>query len=246
MKFKDELALLNYLTLPENYGEISVSTYIDAMGYVIDFSFENDEKTLPSNASDMVQFIIETQFTKSSNYGITYEKGNRTQFSIVNNNGNLEISFLDDFFNSHVYEEEEIKEQLKDLLDGILFEDYSISLNIIGYYDKNIPVKIVEFSVGRINENGNEVDFDDIGDKYKNKVLTALLEWAISFSAKSSNYEYSYTSFGIEINAVGKPNYDEVFIFFEESNSNSLKVVELEMHDGIDRVNMNLEFNFES
>ncbi len=178
MKFKDKISFLTYLTSPENYGDLTVE-YEGSMGSYgeITLKFNNSEKVIPKIISDTLYGIIDFDFLNSDKVE-SYPNIDSQSYTFSHKEGVLDI-IEGSYSTGHSYEEDEIETQLKELLDDILFDDYSFSLTItVTYkgYNKEPTLLVKEFYLGIFDENDNEIKYDDVNDYYKNRILDSLVE----------------------------------------------------------------------
>jgi hypothetical protein len=234
MKFKDKISFLTYLTSPENYGDLTVE-YEGSMGSYgeITLKFNNSEKVIPKIISDTLYEIIDFDFLNSDKVE-SYPNIDSQSYTFSHNEGVLDI-IEGSYSTGHSYEEDEIKAQLKELLDDILFDDYSVSLTITGTYkgyNKEPTLLVEEFYLGIFDENDNETNYDDVGDFYKNRILDSLVEWAVDFSELSSSGEYVFERYSIQLNECGHyEDFDSSYYFGEENNSPLIDISVLEVDE---------------
>jgi len=222
MKFKDKISFLTYLTSPENYGDLTVELRASNGSYgEIVLTFKNAEKELPARLYDKVYSIIDGEFLRSPKIECYDNIDDQTYvFSHVNGVVNITDG---SYYTGHSYEEDEIETQLRELLNDILFDNYSISLSITGTYkgyNKEPTLLVKEFYLGIFDENDNEKDYDDVGDYYKNRILDSLVSWAADFSESSSGGEYEFESYSLQLNECGHyEDFDSSYYFWEECDS---------------------------
>jgi hypothetical protein len=244
MKFKDKISFLTYVTSPENYGDLTVelNAYMGSYGEIV-LAFKNSDKELPARLYEKVYSIIDEEFLHSPKIeyynNIDYQKN---VFSLVD--GVVDVT--DGHYSTiHSYEEDEIENQLKELLDDILYDDYSVSLTITGTYkkyNKEPTLLVEEFYLGIIDENDNEIKYDDVNDYFKNRILDSVVEWAVDFSESSSSGEYVFESYSIQLNECGRyEDFDSSYYFGEESNSPLLDISVLQ--DKKDEVSEEVEID---
>jgi hypothetical protein len=244
MKFKDKISFLTYLTSPENYGDLTVE-YEGSMGSYgeIKLKFNNSEKELHAKLFDKVYHLMHFNFLHSPKIE-HYDNIDSQSYTFSHNEGVLDI-IEGSYSTGHSYEEDEIETQLKELLDDILFDDYSVSLTITGTYkgyNKEPTLVVEEFYLGVFDENDNETNYDDVGDYYKNRILDSLVEWAVDFSESSSRGEYEFETFSIQLNECGHfEDFDSCYYFCEGSGSPLLDISVLE--DEEDEISEEIEID---
>lgn len=227
MKFKDKISFLTYLTSPENYGDLTVE-FEGSMGSYgeIRLKFNNSEKVIPKIISDILYEIIDFDFLNSDKVE-SYPNIDSQSYTFSHNEGVLDI-IEGTYSTGHSHEEDEVQTQLKELLDDILFDDYSVSLSITGtykVYNKESTLLVEQFYLGVFDENDNETNYDDVGDYYKNRILDSLVSWAADFSESSSRGEYVFENFSIQLNECGHfEDFDSSYSFGEESTSPLLDI----------------------
>lgn len=231
MKFKDKISFLTNLTSPENYGDLTVE-YEGSMGSYgeIKLWFKNSEKVIPKSIEEKLYEIIDFDFLNSDKIE-NYPNIDSQSYTFSHIDGVIDI-INGSYSTAHSFEEDEIGTQLKDLLDDILFEDYSISLTITGTYKRynKEPTLVVEnFYLGVFDKNDDETDYDDAGDYYKNQILDRLVAWAVDFSESSSGGEYVFENYSIQLNECGHYNdFDSDYYFGEVRSSPLLDISVLE------------------
>lgn len=246
MKFKDKISFLTYLTSPENFGDLNVE-YEGSMGSYgeIKLWFKNSEKVIPKSIEDKLYEIIDIDFLNSDKIE-NYPNIDSQSYTFSNLDGVIDISD-GSYSTAHSFEEDEIRTQLKELLDEILFDDYSISLTISGTYkgyNKEPTLSVEDFYLGVFDENDEETNYDDVGDYYKNRILDSLVEWAVDFSESSSSGEYVFENYSIQLNECGHyEDFDSSYYFGEESNSPLLDLSILEVDD--DEISEEIEIDFQ-
>lgn len=246
MKFKDKISFLTYITSTENYGDLNVE-YEGSMGSYgeIKLWFKNSEKVIPKSIEEKLYEIIDFDFLNSDKIE-NYPNIDSQSYTFSNIDGVIDIS-NGSYSTAHSFEEDEIGTQLKELLDNILFEDYSISLTISGTYagyNKEPTLVVEDFYLGVFDENDEETNYDDVGDYYKNRILDSLVEWAVDFSESSSSGEYDFENYSIQLNECGHyEDFDSSYYFGEESNSPLLDLSVLEVDD--DEISEEIEIDFQ-
>ncbi len=209
-KFKDRISFLSYLTSPENYGDLTLE-YRGSNGSYgeIVLTFQNKDKVLDPRVEDKLYQMLKFDFLESSKIEIYTNIDSQTYtFGIVN--GALDIK-EGSYYTSHSYEEDEIEEELKEITDSILFENYTLTISITGTYAefrKEPTLKIENFYLGIFDDQGTETTFYDVDNLYKNQLVARLEEWANDFSERSSSSEYTFESYTLEIN-------DSTYYFIE-------------------------------
>ncbi len=244
MKFKDKISFLTYVTSPENYGDLTVelNAYMGSYGEIV-LNFKNSEKELPARLYDKVYSIIDEEFLHSPKIEY-YDNIDYQKYIFSHVDGVVDVT--DGHYSTvHSYEEDEIENQLKELLDDILFDDYSVSLSINGTYkgyNKEPTLVVEQFYLGVFDENDNETNYDDVGDYYKNRILDSLVSWAADFSKSSSRGEYEFETYSIQLNECGHyEDFDSSYYFCEGSGYPLLDISVLE--DEEDEISEEIEID---
>lgn len=226
-KFNDRISFLSYLTSPENYGDLTLE-YRGSNGSYgeIVLTIQNKDKALPPQVEDELYQMLKFDFLESPKIE-NYPNIDDQVYTFGLVNGILEIK-EGKYYTSHSYEEEEIEEELKEITDSILFENFTLSISISGTYAeyrKEPTLKIENFYLGILDDQGTETTFDDVGDSYKYQLTARLEEWANDFSERSSSSEYTFDSYTLEIN-------DSTYNFAEYCDYPLYEIEILEVNEG--------------
>jgi hypothetical protein len=218
MEFKNKRELLNYLSNPEILGDINVYTRNGGLGTEVVVNYNKPENLTNEieEKLDITSLVYE--------YLLDYEDyiPDYIDFTIKNING-VATMVANLSSTSPEYDDIEIQNQLKELLNDILFENYSLSLTLEGDYHKRFPdnIKLEEYYLGKFI-NDNEIDFTEHQDyiKYKEIILSSLYEWARGFSSEISRGEYEMDEFWIQLNSSNafEDNFDYYFSFGEKGS----------------------------
>jgi hypothetical protein len=245
MKFKDKISFITYLTSPEMYGKLTVSMSTESgCPPTFDFYFENRTKELPIKVRNVLHKILYDNFCYISIFDYMFKYISYSYFELVNNNGILEM--VNSVYRSnHSFEESQIKSSLRKDLEGTLFKNYTLSIKLSGTYGKygrKETVEVESFYLAKFDKNGEETEYNDVKDKYKNKVKDSLSSWAAEFSEISSRGEYILDSYEFDIHISYDDKYETDCYFIEESKREliDLSIIEVEPEDAIE---FEVEFN---
>ncbi len=220
MKFKDKISFLSYLTLNENYGPIKIQFSEQDYGSVeLSIYPLNFSKSIPENIYDTLYDIIWHNFYDTTEL-LGYSNNNiaNSEFTIQNNNnGELEIIGAE-FSSTHDFEKEVMIEQLSELLQELLQQEFMLSIHMSGLYNSIEDIKIKSYYLSYYDQNEIECEVVDNDGSIKSIVVQSLSSWAKSFSDESSNGEYEFDEFDLDISISSYANMDTWCNFYEESN----------------------------
>ncbi|MEY4459002.1 MAG: hypothetical protein RIT38_207 [Bacteroidota bacterium] len=231
MKFKDKISFLSYLTLNENYGPLKIQFSEQDYGSVeLSIYPLNFSKSIPENIYDTLYDIIWYNFYDTTELlGYSNNNISNSEFTIQNNNGELEIIGAE-FSSSHDFEKDVMIEQLTELLQELLLQEFMLSIHMSGLYNSIEDIKIKSYYLSYYDQNEIECEVVDNDGSIKSIVVQSISSWAKSFSYESSNGEYEFDEFDLNISISSYANMDTWCNFYEESNCSHIDLSVLEIN----------------